>query len=210
MFKTPEMRSLIACGLILGTPFAAGCGPSELEEVKKIEANTQKNARELDRTFSPAMAKIGRKAVKFIEANPDDGFIYKMGRSKNLSISRDSGYEVDISLVSGAGTEKIKNGDVESVVIKKDKADSRANEIRIEPAEDESGVCARGSMTASSERFDTTGEDNGLISFITTNRCEGYILNPNLDDSRQKLNPAEAAERIINDMNLHFTQATQN
>ncbi|MBI5357826.1 hypothetical protein HZB74_03185 [Candidatus Saccharibacteria bacterium] len=209
MLKTPEMRSLVACGLILATPFGAGCGASELDKAKKIEVNTQKNVKELEKTFSPAMASIGRRAVKFIEANPDDGFIYKMGKSKNLSISKANGYEVNISLISGASTRKIENGEVESIVIKKDNSDRRANEIRIEPAEDDSGVCARGGLIASSERFDTSDEENELTSFITANRCKGHMLNPNLDDPSQDLRPVGAAERVINDINLHFTQATR-
>lgn len=207
--KMPRLskRQLIACGLIFASLFGAGCGVSKSEKAERAEVKRQKIDRKLRKIFNPATAEIGRKAVRFIRSNPSEGLIYDTHGTENLSISRSNGYGIEISLQKGISAKNIKAGDVKDVVISREESGILASEVRIEPAEENAGICAKGGFIASSERFEAKSEEGELNSFITTNRCEGYILNPNFDDTTQELGPADAAERIINEMNLHFNEA---
>ncbi len=189
-------RKVISSGLVCVALLASGCGMSKEERNRRIEAKEVKTEQVLKTSLYPAMAILGKKASRFAKHHKDSAIWYEINRGqKELSIySENNKHTLDITLKKGVGGTNFQPGDVETVVI-----ENPLTSVRVETDEDEK-PCSKG-ITASTEHFTNSGEEDTLSRFVTIDRCVTWSVGMGIND----LTPTDViADKIIVDMNTNL------
>lgn len=217
--RSPEKSGrTVAMALVGATLFAAGCGGLSKESIeKREEAKRQNTEKKLKATLDPAVARLGRKAARFVKEHPQNlGWYKDFDEQWNLSISDTKGnHTVDLYLRKDEDRSNITSGDIEFLKISNQKRITNifgrkydlTTEVRVETLDNPDAVCGHGLEASYDYTYVSPHQGDESSGFITADRCNGSAIGFEIS---KETTSARAARAIIKNMNSEANEVFSN
>ncbi len=198
-------RRALTLGLVGVALIASGCGIAGRENNKTSKPSPAKIEKNVKKILNPAMAKVGRRAVKF--AREDDNyhsFWSKSDGRKELSIMGDGfGSAVEVTFRPGFNpkkTKRIHSGDVVKVLINPErdienplvKGDKTSARIEVDLSGRDDNSCRHKYSAESDYHFDSENDRHQFSSYTSVDACESSYVGTKVEDI-----PAEDAAYAV-------------